>query len=235
MPNGYDTVVGEHGLLMSGGQKQRIAITQAIVSDPRILLLDKATSALDTQSEGIVQDALDKAAAGKWMLSLFIPFSLLFYILLGRTTITIAHHLSTIKAADCIFVIDDGAVLEQGTHSELLRYPNRPYSSLVSGQKLCDLREVEIRDSGSDIIITHGEDLTKGAKDDVHVRRRDLASSLASDIIQQKVKLNDGQNHNYSLPYLFIQIGKINKAAWKNYAIGFVAACSTYFSLCDLP
>jgi len=73
MPNGYETVVGERGLLMSGGQKQRIAIARAIVSDPRILLLDEATSALDTQSEGIVQDALDKAAAGKWILSLIHP------------------------------------------------------------------------------------------------------------------------------------------------------------------
>ncbi|KAF9230695.1 P-loop containing nucleoside triphosphate hydrolase protein, partial [Melanogaster broomeanus] len=94
-PQGYDTMVGERGFLLSGGQKQRVAIARAIVSNPRILLLNEATSALDTQSEGIVQDALDKAAA-------------------GRTTITIAHRLSTIKDADCIYVMGDGLVLEQG-------------------------------------------------------------------------------------------------------------------------
>jgi ATP-binding cassette subfamily B (MDR/TAP) protein 1 len=231
MPNGYDTMVGERGLLMSGGQKQRIAIARAIVSDPRILLLDEATSALDTQSEGIVQDALDKAAAGKWILSLFASFSMLFYISLGRTTITIAHRLSTIKDADCIFVMGDGAVLEQGTHSELLRHANGPYSSLVTAQKLRDQSKVEIRDSESDTISTHGEDITKKAKDDIYLGRRASAPSLASDIIQQKIKLTDGQKDNYSLPYLFLRMGKINRAAWKNYVIGFVAACSTYFSV----
>jgi ATP-binding cassette subfamily B (MDR/TAP) protein 1 len=121
----------------------------------------------------------------------------------------------------------DGAVLEQGTHSELLRHPNGPYSSLVSGQKLRDQHEVEMGDSHRDTISTHGEDMTKEAKYDVHVQRRDLAPSLASDIIYQKVKLNDGQKHNYSLPYLFMRMGEINRAAWKNYAIGFVAACGT--------
>ncbi|OCF58535.1 ATP-binding cassette, subfamily B (MDR/TAP), member 1 [Kwoniella mangroviensis CBS 10435] len=117
LPNGYDTMVGERGMLLSGGQKQRVAIARAIVSDPRILLLDEATSALDTQSEGIVQDALDKAA-------------------MGRTTITIAHRLSTIRDADRILVMGGGEILEQGTHNELLANENGPYAQLVANQKL---------------------------------------------------------------------------------------------------
>ncbi|WWD08398.1 hypothetical protein V865_006510 [Kwoniella europaea PYCC6329] len=117
LPNGYDTMVGERGMLLSGGQKQRVAIARAIVSDPRILLLDEATSALDTQSEGIVQDALDKAA-------------------MGRTTITIAHRLSTIRDADRILVMGGGEILEQGTHNELLANENGPYAQLVANQRL---------------------------------------------------------------------------------------------------
>lgn len=117
LPKGYDTHVGERGMLLSGGQKQRVAIARAIVSDPRILLLDEATSALDTQSEGIVQDALDKAAK-------------------GRTTITIAHRLSTIRDADVILVMGGGEILEKGNHNSLLANEAGPYAQLVATQKL---------------------------------------------------------------------------------------------------
>ncbi|WVR08476.1 hypothetical protein IAU60_005531 [Kwoniella sp. DSM 27419] len=124
LPNGYETMVGERGMLLSGGQKQRVAIARAIVSDPRILLLDEATSALDTQSEGIVQDALDKASR-------------------GRTTITIAHRLSTIRDADQILVMGGGEILEQGTHNELLANESGPYSQLVVNQKLAQEQAAE--------------------------------------------------------------------------------------------
>ncbi|KAF8157643.1 P-loop containing nucleoside triphosphate hydrolase protein [Mycena galopus ATCC 62051] len=116
LPNGYDTLVGERGFLLSGGQKQRIAIARAIVSNPAILLLDEATSALDTHSEGVVQEALDKAAA-------------------GRTTIMIAHRLSTVKTADFIYVMADGQPVERGTHAELIVLRG-VYTDLVNAQKV---------------------------------------------------------------------------------------------------
>jgi ATP-binding cassette subfamily B protein len=101
LPDGYDTVVGERGYRLSGGEKQRIAIARVILKDPRILILDEATSHLDSQSEALIQEALSRVMA-------------------SRTSVVIAHRLSTILAADVILVMDRGRIVERGTHDELL-------------------------------------------------------------------------------------------------------------------
>ena len=101
LPEGYDTVVGNRGYRLSGGEKQRLAIARVILKDPRILVLDEATSSLDSQSEALIQDALER-------------------IMVSRTSLVIAHRLSTILAADVILVMDHGRLVEQGTHAELL-------------------------------------------------------------------------------------------------------------------
>lgn len=111
---GYDTIVGERGVKLSGGQRQRVAIARAVLADPRILILDEATSSLDTESEALIQEGL---AA----------------LMRGRTTFVIAHRLSTIRSADQILVLEDGQIVERGTHAQLLARNGR-YASLYLRQ-----------------------------------------------------------------------------------------------------
>jgi ATP-binding cassette subfamily B protein len=101
MPEGYETVVGERGVTLSGGQRQRVAIARALLLDPRILILDDSTSSVDTETERLIQQALDR-------------------LMQGRTTFVIAHRLSTVRRADLILVMQDGRIVERGTHDELL-------------------------------------------------------------------------------------------------------------------
>ncbi|XP_043820321.1 ATP-binding cassette sub-family B member 10, mitochondrial [Dromiciops gliroides] len=114
-PQGFDTVVGEKGVLLSGGQKQRIAIARALLKNPKILLLDEATSALDAENEHLVQEALDR-------------------LMEGRTVLIIAHRLSTIKNANMVAVLDQGKITECGKHEELLSNPDGLYRKLMKKQ-----------------------------------------------------------------------------------------------------
>ncbi len=114
LPFGYDTLVGENGVLLSGGQRQRLAIARAILKNAPILILDEATSALDTESERFIQNALD-------------------HVTQNRTTLVIAHRLSTIEKADVIAVMDHGRIIEQGSHTELLAR-NGHYAHLYAMQ-----------------------------------------------------------------------------------------------------
>jgi ATP-binding cassette subfamily B (MDR/TAP) protein 1 len=116
-PDGFDTDVGDRGAQVSGGQKQRIAIARAILRDPDVLLLDEATSALDNESERVVQASLDALLAAK-----------------KRTTIVVAHRLSTVRNADVIAVTSGGAIVEQGSHEQLMRRTDGIYRRMVQQQ-----------------------------------------------------------------------------------------------------
>ena len=119
LPQGYNTIVGEKGHSLSGGERQRIAIARAVIHNPRILILDEATAALDTETEKLIQDALNSLS-------------------LGRTTFAIAHRLSTLRNADKILVLNRGKVVEYGTHAELLGKKGF-YYRLVMAQRMAEL------------------------------------------------------------------------------------------------
>jgi ATP-binding cassette, subfamily B, bacterial len=115
LPRAYQTLVGERGVKLSGGERQRVALARAFLADAPILILDEATSSLDSQSEALIQEAMER-------------------LMSGRTSIVIAHRLSTVRAMDRILVFDQGQIIEEGSHDTLLRKPQGHYRRLFERQ-----------------------------------------------------------------------------------------------------
>lgn len=184
LPDGLATQVGERGFLLSGGQKQRIAIARAMISQPKILLLDEATSALDAKSEGVVQEALERAAK-------------------SRTTIVIAHRLSTIKDADKIVVMSKGEIVEAGTHEELLGIKG-VYHGLVEAQSLNSSQDDPLEDaSDDDILLSNDSDIPvpyTEKKDAVNVLEKVLTSKSLKSLQSASSQIIKTQGTRYQKP-----------------------------------
>ncbi|XP_075484164.1 ABC transporter B family member 2-like isoform X1 [Primulina tabacum] len=164
LPDRFETQVGERGIQLSGGQKQRIALARAIVKNPSVLLLDEATSALDADSEKSVQEALD-------------------HVMVGRTTVVVAHRLSTIRNADIIAVVQDGAIVETGSHEDLISRPDSAYSSLVQLHETASLlRLPSVRDStGRSLRHSSGTANIRLSRESFQKTARSLSSSFHSE------------------------------------------------------
>ncbi|RXI09837.1 hypothetical protein DVH24_023283 [Malus domestica] len=168
LPQGLDTMVGEHGTQLSGDQKQRVAIARAILKDPRILLLDEATSALEAESERVVQEALDR-------------------IMINRTTVIVAHRLSTVRNVDSIAVLHRGTIVEKGPHSELVKHPEGAYSQLIRLQEMnntSDKTAVNDQERRSSVgsqnqsqIISHRRSISRGSSGGGNNRRHSFSIS----------------------------------------------------------
>ncbi|XP_049382380.1 ABC transporter B family member 9-like isoform X3 [Solanum stenotomum] len=181
LPQGLDTMVGEHGTQLSGGQKQRLAIARAIVKNPKILLLDEATSALDAESERIVQEALEKVIA-------------------KRTTVVVAHRLTTIRKADLIAVLHDGKLLEQGNHDKLMQDPNGAYSQLMRMQGGDEEENVIMKNMDSDKVV-------------ITMKLENLSRSSSPQLSAVKqITSHESSRHSFTLSYPVREMIDIHEA-----------------------
>ncbi|XP_070583540.1 ATP-dependent translocase ABCB1 [Erythrolamprus reginae] len=204
LPDKFETVVGERGAQLSGGQKQRIAIARALVRNPKILLLDEATSALDTESEAIVQAALDKVRE-------------------GRTTIIIAHRLSTVRNADLIVAFEDGIIREQGTHNELMKSKG-VYFKLVNMQAVST--EVESEESAEEEShLKYNSEETSKDPFSNELRRRSTRRSLKKSAMEEKDLEVQTVQPDENLPKVsFFKIMRLNTSEWPYFLVGTFSA-----------